>query len=66
MSRVARLEAITAGRQRLIVVVGPQGVDVDAQLASRGLAAESRDLVVVVGKFSGVETTVTLDGSMVE
>jgi hypothetical protein len=61
--RIERLEVIDgAGAERIIVAVGPEGLDAHAILAEHGVVARPNDLVVLINKPVGAETRVTVDG----
>lgn len=61
-ARLARLESAQAGGARVIVLDGPKGLDVDAELRARGIVALPRDLVVTIADPVTDRVDVTVDG----
>jgi hypothetical protein len=61
-TRLARLETVQVGNARVIVVGGPEGLDVNAELGARAVAATGRDLVVVIAKPAPSSVNVTVEG----
>jgi len=61
-TRLARLETVQVGNARVIVIGGPEGIDVNSELGARDVAATGRDLVVVIAKPAPSSVGVTVDG----
>jgi len=61
-TRLARLETVRVGNARVIVIGGPEGLDVHRELGARGIVASVRDLVVVTAKPMPSSVNVTVDG----
>ncbi len=61
-TRLARLETVQVGNARVIVIGGPEGLDVNSELEARDVATTSRDLVVVIAKPAPSSVGVTVDG----
>lgn len=61
-TRLARLETVQVGNARVIVIGGPEGLDVNSELGARDVAATGRDLVVVLSKPLPTPINVTVDG----
>ncbi len=64
-ARLARLETVHDSTARVIVIDGPEGIDVDAALSARAITATGRDLVVVIAKPATPPVCVTVDGQSV-